>query len=134
MSLPVLKKSIFYIEVQPINNLVVISSGQQRDSAILIYVSILPHTPLPSRLPHNIEQNSLCYTVGPYLCNPKRKDRENGTETIFKKITEKNIFSSEVKCINPHIKEVQKGYKQNFIYTQQTKIILLLKYQRQKKN
>lgn len=66
--------------------------------------------------------------------NPKRKDRENGTETIFKKITEKNIFSSEVKCINPHIKEVQKGYKQNFIYTQQTKIILLLKYQRQKKN
>lgn len=36
--------------------------------------------------------------------NPKRKDRENGTEAIFKKITDKNIFSSEVKCINSHIK------------------------------
>ena len=24
-------------------------------------------TPLPSRLPHNIEQSSLCYTVGPWL-------------------------------------------------------------------
>jgi len=28
-------------------------------------VSILPQTPLPSRLPHNIEQSSLCYRVGP---------------------------------------------------------------------
>ena len=27
---------------------------------------ILPQTPLPSRLPHKIEQSSLCYTVGPY--------------------------------------------------------------------
>ena len=26
---------------------------------------ILPQTPLPSRLPRNIEQSSLCYTVGP---------------------------------------------------------------------
>ena len=24
-----------------------------------------PPTPVPSRLPHNIEQSSLCYTVGP---------------------------------------------------------------------
>ena len=39
-----------------------------------------PQTPLPSRLPHNIEQSSLCCTVGsrscsvtqscPTLCNP----------------------------------------------------------------
>ena len=28
-----------------------------------IYVSILPQTPLPSRLPHNIVQSSICYTV-----------------------------------------------------------------------
>ena len=27
-----------------------------------MYVAILPQTPLPSRLPHNIEQSSLCYT------------------------------------------------------------------------
>ena len=30
---------------------------------IHIHVSILPQTPLPSRL-HNIEQSSMCYTVG----------------------------------------------------------------------
>jgi len=30
-----------------------------------IHVSILPQTPLPSRLPHNIEQSSMCCTVGP---------------------------------------------------------------------
>ena len=43
----------------------IVSSGQQRDSAIPIHVSILPKTPLPSRLQCNIEQSSLCYTVGP---------------------------------------------------------------------
>ena len=41
----------------------IISGRQQRDSAIHIQVSVLPETPLPSRLPHNIEQSSLCYTV-----------------------------------------------------------------------
>ena len=44
-----------------------ISDGQQRDSAIHIHVSILPQTPLPSGLPHNIEQSSLCCTAGPWL-------------------------------------------------------------------
>jgi len=43
---------------------VTVSGGQQRNSAIPIHVSILPQTPLPSRLPHDIEQSSLCYTVG----------------------------------------------------------------------
>ena len=43
----------------------IVLGGQQRDSAIHIHVSILSQTPLPSRLPHNIEQSSLCYTVGP---------------------------------------------------------------------
>ena len=37
------------------------SGGQQRDSAIHIPVSILPPTPLPSRLPHDTEKSSLCY-------------------------------------------------------------------------
>ena len=50
---------------QLINNVLIVSCEQQRDSAIYIHVSILPHTPLPSRLPHNIEQSSICYTVGP---------------------------------------------------------------------
>ena len=42
---------------------VTVSGEQQRDSAIHMHVSILPQTPLPSRLPHSIEQSSLCYTV-----------------------------------------------------------------------
>ena len=41
------------------SQLTTVSGGQQRDSTIDIHVSILPQTPLPSRLPHNIEQNSL---------------------------------------------------------------------------
>ena len=48
-----------------LNNIVVISGEQQRDSAIHIHVSILPQTPLPSGLPRNTEQSSLCGTVGP---------------------------------------------------------------------
>ena len=41
------------------------SFGQQRDSAIYIHVSIFPQTPVPSKLPRNTEQSSLCYIVGP---------------------------------------------------------------------
>ena len=69
------------------------------------------------------------HTIG----DPKRKDGEYGTEAIFKEIMGKNIFSNEVKWINSQIKKAQEGYRQNLTYTQQTKIILLLKYQRQKK-
>ena len=56
---------LFYTELQMINNVVIVSGGQQRDSAIHIHESILPQTSLPSRLPYNIEQSSLCYSVGP---------------------------------------------------------------------
>ena len=44
-----------------------VSGGQQRDSAIHIHVSICLQTPLPFRLPHNIEQSSRCYPCGPLL-------------------------------------------------------------------
>ena len=47
------------------NSFVIVSGQQCRDSAIHIHVSILPQTPLQSRLPHNIEQSSMCYTVRP---------------------------------------------------------------------
>ena len=36
-----------------------------RKAHLCMHVSILPQTPLPSRLPHNIEQSSMCYTVSP---------------------------------------------------------------------
>ena len=39
---------LFCIEVELINNVVMVSGEQERDSAILIHVSILPHTYLPS--------------------------------------------------------------------------------------
>ena len=48
-----------------INNVVLVSGVQQSDSAIHIHVSILFQILFPFRLLHNIEQSSLCYTVGP---------------------------------------------------------------------
>ena len=48
------------------NSAVIVSGGQQKDSAThTLHVSILPHTTLPSCLPHHSEQSSLCNTVGP---------------------------------------------------------------------
>ena len=40
------------------NNVVIVSSGQQRNSAICIQVSVLPKLP-SSRLPDNTEHSSL---------------------------------------------------------------------------
>ena len=62
----------FCIGVYPTDNVVIVSGAEQRDSATHVPVSILPQTPLPSRLPHNIEQSSLCYAVCPcwfYILN-----------------------------------------------------------------
>ena len=57
---------LFHIRVQPINNVVIISDEQQRDSAICIHgYALSPNHPLPCRLLHNIEQSSLCYTISP---------------------------------------------------------------------
>ena len=56
---------LFYIGVEPINNVVIVAGAHQSNSAVHTHVSVLPQTPLPSRLPHNIAQSSLCYTVGP---------------------------------------------------------------------
>ena len=43
----------------------IVSGVQQSDSVIHIHVSILFQILFPFRLLHNIEQSSLCYTVGP---------------------------------------------------------------------
>ena len=40
-----------------VKNVVIVSDGQQRDSAIHIHVSILPQTPLLPSLPHDTKQN-----------------------------------------------------------------------------
>ena len=55
----------FGMGVQPVNSVLIFSGGQQRESDRRTHVSILPQTPFPSRLPHNIEQSSLCCAVGP---------------------------------------------------------------------
>ena len=56
-----------YFWILPINNVVIVSGRPRRDSAIPIpiHVSVLPQTPLPSRLTYNTECSSLGYTVGP---------------------------------------------------------------------
>ena len=56
---------LFCIGVYLINDVVMVSGGQQRGSATHTHEPILPQTPLPSRPPHHIEQSSLCCTVGP---------------------------------------------------------------------
>ena len=48
------------------NNIMIVSDG---NSAIHTHVSILGQTRLPSRLPCNIEQSSLCYTVIHLKCS-----------------------------------------------------------------
>ena len=48
------------------NNVVIVSGGQQIDSATHTHVSIFPSIPFPSRRPHNTEQSSTCYAVGPW--------------------------------------------------------------------
>ena len=64
--MPCLKKNFLcYIGVQLINNIVIVSGGQQNDSGVRIHISILHQTPLSSRLPHTIGQILLCYSVGP---------------------------------------------------------------------
>ena len=44
------------------SNVVIVSGKQWRDSAIHIHGSILPQTPLPSKLPHNTEQSYVLYS------------------------------------------------------------------------
>ena len=51
------------------NNVVIVSGGQQGDSAIHVHESALPQTPVPARLPRNFEQSSLCSAMGPWLSN-----------------------------------------------------------------
>ena len=44
----------------------ILAGEHQRASAIHVQVSVSLQTTLPSALPHDIEQSSLCYTAGPY--------------------------------------------------------------------
>ena len=54
-----------YIGVELINYVVLVSGVQQSDSVTHMHVSILFQILFPIRLLQNIEQSSLCYTVGP---------------------------------------------------------------------
>ena len=61
-----LKKNLYYIEVQLISSVVLVSGVQQSDSIVHIHLSILFQILFPFILLKNIEHSSLCYTVGPY--------------------------------------------------------------------
>ena len=54
-----LKAFCFILEYNQSTIMVIVSGRQQRASAIHTQVSILPQTPFPSRLSHNIEQDSM---------------------------------------------------------------------------
>ena len=111
---------LFCIGVQPINNAVVVSGEEQRVSAIRAHTSILPQTPIPSRLAHNTEEGSLCdtYTVGyPFwiqqcghtLLNASRGDfsaRYNHDSTFGLTSSESlQLFSKESLCAFSFTKE-----------------------------
>ena len=51
---------LFCIGVRPISSVVIVLGEQKSDVPICIPGSILPQTPLTSRLPHSTEQSSLC--------------------------------------------------------------------------
>ena len=55
---------LFHIGVQLINNVVILSGGQQRDSIIHTHVPILPKLPSHPGF-HMTLSRVLCYTVGP---------------------------------------------------------------------
>ena len=44
---------------------VIVTDEQKRDSVIHVHVSVLPQTPLLSKLSHSFEQSSLCFREGP---------------------------------------------------------------------
>ena len=64
----ILLSFLFCIGVQPINSVVIVSGGHQRDSAIQYPCVHSPPNPLPSRLPHNTEQRSLLQVVLLVIC------------------------------------------------------------------
>ena len=59
---------LFCIGVLLMNNAVIVSDEQQRDSAIHIHVSILPQTLLPSRLPHKHSHSCLNIQIFEFKC------------------------------------------------------------------
>ena len=56
---------LFCIGLQPVQCCVRFKWTAEGLSHTYIHVAILPQPSLPSTLPHNIEQSSLCYTEGP---------------------------------------------------------------------
>ena len=56
-------KFLFYIGLQLIYNVVLVSGVQQSNS--VIHISILFQVLFPFKLLQNIKQSSLCYTIGP---------------------------------------------------------------------
>ena len=55
----------FFIELQLVYNVVLVSGVQQSDSFIHTYISIFFQIYFPYRSLQNTEDSSLCYTVGP---------------------------------------------------------------------
>ena len=90
------------------NSVVMLSGEQGRDSDIHIQVSILPQIPLPSKLPHNIEQSSLCYAMHPCWLSILHSFLGSKTKHVVKhqKITASHKMKKKKSQINSDFSDV----------------------------
>ena len=65
-----LNNFLLHFEVQPINNVLIVSDAQQCDASIDIHVPILPQTPLSSRLPRKLDHLSDLLHLAQYPPSP----------------------------------------------------------------
>ena len=113
-------KVLFYIGVELINNVRIVSGVPQSDSVIHTHGSILSQIFSPFRLLQNTEQSSQCYTVGPCcssilnmihvnpkLPNVKRKEeskkrrrKEHATEILYVAQKAYNSYCLIIRQIN----------------------------------
>ena len=93
---------LFCIGVQLINNVVIVSGEQWRDSAISIHVSIFPQTPLPSRLPHNTgAQNKWRKSMLPLRSSTPATNGFNGALLRILSIVETELSGSGNRRFQP---------------------------------
>ena len=120
---------LFYIGLQSINHIVIISGTQQSNSAIHVHVSIFPQIFLP-RLPCNTEQRSLCYRLGPCLLfilgyrgvyilisnSLSLLTLPAGNQSLFSKSMSLFLFSKYVHLCHFFLDSAYRGYHTIFLF------------------
>ena len=95
-------KILFYIGVQPINNVVTASDVQRRDSVIHTQVSIIPQIPVPSRLSHNTAEFHVLHSRSLSLihlkCNSVHSQKIRSNPGSGYRPQGKSALSHQVQC------------------------------------